>query len=471
MADDTEDACVRNLRMAITTQRDGSHLTRLTALRQLADSASRPLFQHLLDHQDWQVQVHSVLALAELNDPKRIDPDQIDTLDQLAQEAVIANGLDLDLFETQDLLQLAVDERLAPLSRLLVIGELLQLDQPVPVPELEAWSTNANLRIAAMASCHLAKLGNAGSLNTFSNQLSGLSKNEQIQNLLLALEIIRQYEVTPAVNWIMAILESSPHPQVEYRAVLTLIALDLPLGLKAWREHLGEDPSHRQAVRYGLLLLASGADVPASTFDAIDPQDDDLLKSIVALGRARAEHDRMASCYIELLGQAHRGTVQWAMNSLEEIDADVASDVYRSLLDQLEADPKIRSLKTSLAVRAASEFAKIHLEEILDRLRRAEDDGVFQQAILLALFDVNDARIGPASSELRRIGSGRPDSLTLLLMAKHLPRLSTKDLKALGLVVASGGGVSDPLQTQASWFYLKHTGVLEPTLTTILNEE
>ena len=68
------EASVRHVRRAVIAQRDGSHLPRLFALRQLGDPTLKPLLYQLAHHEEWQVQVHAVLGLAEIDEPNRIDP-------------------------------------------------------------------------------------------------------------------------------------------------------------------------------------------------------------------------------------------------------------------------------------------------------------------------------------------------------------------------------------------------------------
>ena len=65
--DDDFDAAIRCLRNAVESQPRGDHLALILALRQLSDESLRPLFLQLVEHLEWQVQVHAVLGLAELD--------------------------------------------------------------------------------------------------------------------------------------------------------------------------------------------------------------------------------------------------------------------------------------------------------------------------------------------------------------------------------------------------------------------
>jgi hypothetical protein len=90
-----------------------------------------------------------------------------------------------------------------------------------------------------------------------------------------------------------------------------------------------------------------------------------------------------------------------------------------------------------------------------------------QQAILLGLFETGSARAGEAAGALPRIGSGRADSLALLLQAKHAKTLAPDQLRQLGTIASGGGRVSAILQVQAAWLYLKHTGKTDQAIAAV----
>ena len=81
-----------------------------------------------------------------------------------------------------------------------------------------------------------------------------------------------------------------------------------------------------------------------------------------------------------------------------------------------------------------------------------------------AAADAADGFDAIAASRNRRSGlpdpaaSARPaDSLALLLLARTNENLSPTDLQQLGRISAGGGELTNTLQIQAAWLYLKHT--------------
>src|SRR5262245_4009222 len=71
---DPNEGAIRIMKRAASAQRDGGHLPLLFALRQLRDPDLKPFFTQLAQSDDWQIQVHAVLGLAEIDPSKRIDP-------------------------------------------------------------------------------------------------------------------------------------------------------------------------------------------------------------------------------------------------------------------------------------------------------------------------------------------------------------------------------------------------------------
>ena len=466
---DSVEAAIRQLRKAILRQRDGSHLPRLASLRQLDDPTLMPVFEHLATSPEWQVQVHAILGMAEITEPSRISPDHLLRLGSLPQETIIANAIDMQLIAQDQFAVLLDDERLGEMSRLLLLAELILLNEPVDIELLRHSASSTDLRISALASSLLARHGNPSALTAFANQLTGIASEIRNQNLILILEMIRQYDARAATNWIVDLLaQDGVHTEVAYRGTLTLLELDIQAGLTAWNEFLGENPTHRQLVRYGLVLLASKADIPASAYDKLQ-SDEELIQVMVQLGKVAARKEDQSEAFIDLLELRHRKSTIWAFMALEELEAEQASVVYLHLIDRLDDDQREQPQRTALAIRAVSALMEIRPQLVLERLARAKDNSITQQALLLGLFGTDNPAAGQAAAALTRIGFDRADSLALILMAKHIQMLETRDRDILGTIASGGGRVSESLQTQAAWLYLRHSGAIPSALPQLLN--
>jgi hypothetical protein len=466
---DLVEAGVRQLARAITSQRNGSHLPRLAALRQLRDPALKPLFERLTFHDEWQIQVHATLGLAALTQPPRLSFTVLARLHPQAQEATVAEAIDLGWVDVASARNLLATPDLPALPRLLLLGELVLAGEPIDDTLIPPPSDD-DLQVDALASCLIAKQGDLNRLNGFANRLTGLSLQIRHQYLQLQLEMLRQFHVDAAADWILVQVESGELPRaLVQRAILALLCLDAEQGLELWRRRLSNNPSQSQRVRFGLLLLGSSVDAPDSMYDLID-NDDPLVHAIASLGRALATDSVEAGHFIDLFDLEHRRSVEWALIGLKRLPADVTTGVYLHLLNRLADRSDAPNAHKVLGVTATQALMDSDPDALLRRLEAAEDDGLQQQVILLGLFDSNHPDVEPVVTNLRRIGMGYADALTLVMHARHTATLPPADLQALGRLAAGGSTLSDSLRTQAAWLYLKHADRLAPTMTELFDK-
>ena len=116
------------------------------------------------------------------------------------------------------------------------------------------------------------------------------------------------------------------------------------------------------------------------------------------------------------------------------------------------------------AVRAAGHLARHDVEHAVGQLRGAADDSIQQQALMLGLLESDSPAVGVFAAGIPRSGPGRADSTALILLAKNVDTLDPVDLRKLGVVAAGGGRVSELLQVQAAWLFLKHSGQIDAAL-------
>ncbi len=258
---------------------------------------------------------------------------------------------------------------------------------------------------------------------------------------------------------------------VAAEGVATLLALDPQRGASLWKSALGEDPSYRNALQFGLMALATGPDVPAELYDGL-PDGDPLLDAMANAGRAISTGQDAASAMIELANVGHMATTSWVMKTARELDEDQAIRVYTHLIDRVEADnPVERARRSEVAFIAAAHLFEISPEAVLDRLDRAQDNSLTQQALLMGLLESRSPSAGTAARQVDRIGFGLTDSLALLLVAKHAETLTDAEKRQLGVVASGGGRLAPSLQAQAAWLYLKHDGAIEQGLVEIFSTD
>jgi len=466
---ETTEIAIRMLGRAVNPQRDGSHLPLLFALRQLRDPDLKSFFYQLAQRPDWQMQVHAVLGLGEIDPHQHIDPWLVTQIAPLAQEQVVATGLDLDLISRDQIPEILKWEKLHPMARMFLLSELVLLKEPVDQNDLLELTKSEDDHIAGLCACLLAQLGNAVPLNAFGSRLTGLAQNPRQDVQVWLMEAIRRYHLTACQAWMTTLLDDpNIDSDVAYRGIYTLLDLDPAAGIDRWTRFLGQSPSYSQRVRFGLVLLATGQSVPASAYERlVVDSSEELITKMVALGRAISDKADPSDALIELLDLGHAKTTTWAMDFVAKLPPEQSTKVYKHMIDRLAGATTEKNDSVALAVQSTSKLFDIDPQAVLDRLRQVEDDSLQQQAILLGLFETTSPTVGEAAGSLRRIGSGRADSLAFLLMAKHSKTLSAADTQQLGQIAAGAGRVSDILQIQAAWMYLKHTAQIEAALATV----
>lgn len=458
-------ASIRHLRRAVVPAQDGSHLLLLSSLRQLGDPTLRSFFYQLSQHGDPSSRIHAILGLAEIDESGRINPWLITQLDSAdARYLAIANAFDMDLIDTAQIIELLAWDDLEAKSRVILLAELMARGEDPNRQSLERLAQSPTLNIAGLAACLLSQLGDEGAWSGYLTRLEAIPSADRARHLVTVFGEVKHFELTEVLEWVVqTIQDPDTDPEVVAAGIGTLLALDPERGAVLWRRALGEDPSYSKCIRYGRLLLTGGNGVPEGAYDRLPPGDP-LIDQMVRAGKAISTGGDVASALIELLALGHLNSSLWAMEAAAELDEEQASRVYLHLIDNIDGDARGRDQRSELAVIASSRLFEINPDAVIERLDRAEDDGITQRAILMGLLESQSPAAGAAAGRIRRIGFGEADSLALILIAKHAETLDQDMLFQLGVIASGGGRVSEVLQTQAAWLYLKHAGQVEKAL-------
>jgi hypothetical protein len=426
----------------------------------------RSFLLQLAQHGKPRAQVHAILGLAEIDPAGHVDPWLISQLDdENARFMTIETAIGLDLIDTPQMKELLGWDNLDPRSRGLLLAELLSKDEPVDREALTVLAAHDELGVSGLAACVLAQLGDVAALDAYRVRVDG--EPDRIRNLLLRAmwAAVGVYELTAATDWIAESVEGDRlAPEVIAEGVSTVLILDPERGVELWNRMLGADPSYSRLVRYAFLLLAGGPTVPASAYDRL-PEDDRLLGAIAHAGKARSNESEVASSLIELIDLGHRGTMSWVMQVATDLDDAQAARLYAHVIDTIETgDPRSAQTRTEVAFIAASRLFDIDKQAIIDRLDRAADNSMLQEAILLGLLDARSPEAGAAAENVDYTGFSRADSLAMILIAKHAQELTPAQLSQLGSIAAGGGQVSEMVRAQAAWLYLRHANRVEQAM-------
>ncbi|MBM44553.1 MAG: hypothetical protein CMJ36_06045 [Phycisphaerae bacterium] len=456
----------RHLARSAQAQRDGSHLIRLSSLRVLRDPQMQPLFYDLLQHKEWQVQVHALLGLAEIDPETGLDPLLLTQVDPLAREQAISTAIDMELLHPGGMEKLLEWNRLETPNRLLLMAELQKAGQPIDVERLHELADDNDLLIAGVASLLLAKSGDQDALSTISTRLKKATRTEREQVLQRMFDVVRIYEIDTAAEWLDDTLRRVEDNDLAYWGTFSLMTMDPALGRPHWNRILGDDPTYHQRVRAGLQLLEAGLPVDASARKRLGADDDDLIDRMAATSNAIAAERDVIGPMQSLIDTGHPQCIEWAIRHAQDLPRDQARTIYLYFIERLETPNRsARELDVrAQAISAMSNLALLDADAASQLLVETDDDSMKQQALLIGALQGHAPELVEAARPIRRIGSSRPDSLALLLLARDENGLNEQDIQQLGRIAAGGSMLGDMLQAQAAWLYLKHTGKLDEAL-------
>jgi hypothetical protein len=218
------------------------------------------------------------------------------------------------------------------------------------------------------------------------------------------------------------------------------------------------------------MLLQSAEAVPPEYYAQLATDADPLISCLIRVGQAISTGSDVVQPLCDLLDLGHVRSMIWAMRYVRDLPSDQATRIYTHLIDAVEGDPRGQDERAARAMEAVRRLFEINSQAVIDRLAGAPDDGILQETILIGLYESQSPLAGEAARKVRRIGSGRADSIALVLIAKHDAALPPQELAALGRIASGGGRVSDTLQTQAAWLYVKQKNAIDSALAKVFAE-
>ncbi len=454
MADEYTETATRHLMESVQTQSDGSHLARLSSLRLLQDPDMKDMFYRLLQHEDWHVQVHALLGLAEIDDAEQLDPWLVTQIDPQAREKVIANAIDMELLDADGMQKILEWDHLESTNQLLLMAELQHAGRTelVDRERLRTLADDNDLAIAAIASLLLAE-SDPAPLSSVDARLADASPSERLSVLRRMIEVIRIYELDSASSWLDDVLEAEESDELLYWGSFTLMTIDPDRARPHWDRMIGSAPSYRDRIMGAIQFLEAGQTPDARIRSKLRAEDDELIALILDTAELQGTGQPIATQVKELIRTGHPRVIDWAMRTARDLPLDQAVSIYGYFIDLPETTRRRSQEITqrSHAISAMATLLEIAPDEAVGRLENAEDDSMQQQTLLMGSMQSQHPELGDTVARIRRIGSSRPDSLALLLLARTNENLAPNDLQQLGRISAGGGQLNNSLQIQAAW--------------------
>lgn len=470
---DHTDAALRQLHKATTMQPNGQHLLNLSALRALKDPDLRPFFNQFSQHSDWHVQVHAVLGIAELSDDHTIDPWLVQQISPTAREHVIAQALDDGLFQQEQIEILLQWPLLETAPKLLLLADLQLLQGTKNEAMLKELANNTDLSVAMFAAL---LSGDQSSIDTTTQSVRRATSADKNAALARTLQLVRQYKLREASPWLQSLLEENAVFLTEderYWVLYSLLSIDPLEGEAFWNRAFPEKPTRRNQAKYLLLLLEAGLTPSEAQIKRLHIElDDPLLGLMARAGRANRPTSIVTpsdvDTLIELVSKGHRGSAQWAFRVAKNHLSNSQAEQFYKSLSVIPA--KASTLRKASAIKAFVQLIDVAPESAWKILAEAKDDSEQQKHLLLAMLQNPSKEIIEQAAKLRRIGFNKADIMTLLLVARGSAPLPENDQEYLGIIAAGGGHLSQSLETQAAWLYLKRMGLADQALAAVSPE-
>ncbi|MCH2137578.1 MAG: hypothetical protein MK074_00810 [Phycisphaerales bacterium] len=449
-------AAHRVMRHSLQPQQDNSHLARMAALRTLKDASLRPVFLELADATQWPIQVHALLGLAELDD-HGLSVDLLQQAAPMAQTQTLLVAMQYDLLPEASRDALLTDDTLQDHLVTVLLRESIDTHTQAHIQRLEVLLDSTDPHAVGTAAMVLAAHNDATALPRLDGRIMMWEDPRQLEAIFAALDTLQDHPSDQGVRWADALLEAESRPGPRRYALLAVLAADRTVGDQRWLEAMQAADRHRVRVDLALLRLMTQSPFTADMRAAMG--DDKLLDTIATASTAVATSGDPAAL-VALVDQHHGRSTEWLLQACDDLPPTLVQPALERLIEHVPGTGSARLTTADRGQRAAVALHRIAPDRMRRLLADAPDEGPRQQALLLAALQVSDQALLHTAQQIRQIGLSPNDTMTLLLRARWAPTLNPTDIDRLALAV-DGGRLSHPLQTQAAWLMLKHTGHLD----------
>lgn len=467
-----KNSAIRHLRKAVTPQRDESHLTRLAALQRLSDESLEELFLSMVEHDSWQMQVYAVLGLANLSDDGNVTPWLITQLDPLARNEILAISIDEKKLGPDQARTLIEWEGLEEPNRLALLAYLKSLGEPLEASDIEAMLDSSNEKVIAAALLILTWLGEEEAVDRINGIIAELPESRQFDILMTLVMFIERYQIEEAASWLDVLVTSNRmdgrFPELIQPGTATLLTIEPTAGIRHWKEWVGPSPKRRDQITAALMLLQVGAQPDPTQIGQLDDKDELVRTILNAADAVGSESKESPQRLIELYDLNHLRSTVIIPGVIKTLPDEQQKVVLNHFLDRLSVDSE-NPMNRMLAIEATERLLTLDPDSLLRRLQEAEDDGPLQESMLFGILQHRNPEAIESVRPIKQIGLSLPDSLALLIIAREADELTETQKRNLGLI-ASGGVLSEPLQVQASWLYLKHTDQLDDAMPQLIKQ-
>ncbi len=466
------DGSVATLKRCVVPSDNREHHALIVSLRALRDPTLKPFFEALTRSHNWSSRVDGILGLAELSEPRDIDPNLIQRLSsQEDRSTAVRNAIGFRLLTPATIRQLLKLPDWPPLDQVVLNAELNRLGEPMDLAMLRSAAVGPSDEISALASALLIAGEDQDTWAAFEARLA--RQSPEVRDLVLQemSRAILLYEIEEAVAPMLRLIEDETMTTATRMiAVGAALALSGPAGQEAWKKMVQEgDRSQTALVRAGLQLMSQTNTIAPGLGSAIR-NGEPLVEAIADAIEANASGDpeALASALIVVIDRANRQSAEWAVQRAKALPPALGTRVWRHLIERLLTGPDNTLALGSAALEAARRLAAVDPSVIATLIQTAQDEPQLQELLVLALCDAATPESAKVARSLRGTFSRRGDSLAILAIARGESPLDSDTLRDLGVIGAGGGDLDPTLLVQAAWLFARQSGRADQALSQVV---
>lgn len=466
------------LQQATQPQRDGSHNTRLIALRELEDPALLPLFVGLTNSPYLTMRVHGQLGSAALSPTKRIDLTALAEIeDQRELVQLLSAGIDDGLIDNASMATLLTWDSLElPLKQAIALRLLGEGGEVNVTPFQESLDIELNDEVGparllqyALGALLLAEAGQDAGRPAIEQlmKITGSTADAVIGQVLDA--AMRKDFASAGALAIGVAKDSRRQAPLRLIAIQTAMRLGQAEATTTWQAMFREEESSAQRIRLAMVALDAAEQVPPEFFDTLDDQGR-WIQAIAQAGRAISQkQDKLVQAFHPLITIAQPLSAQWIISYCRRAEPIGGDKILQLIIsDHRFSQPQQRGKMIQVAINAATTLCEVYPKHARaafgEAMRVAPDQNdsdalALRQVILVGIAraqgDLNELANTIEPDEYNDFSS---DALRLFIRARHGVALTDQEWQRVSDIVQGVGQFDVAMRLQLAWAYLKHKG-------------
>lgn len=474
-------AAVRLLDRSMRPNAEGQYPHQLlTAIRQMRDPSTAPLFGHLVQSDVIIERLQGMLGEATLRESQEVELSVLAEIPNVSIQAqFIKTAMDNNLVSEAQMRQIYTWADADFQVKLLIATELIGDEKTIDLEPIREGLAHNSPVIRGLSAALLTQAGDSSGPAMLDTLALGKDQAHLVTKARL-LELAAEHDLDQMRDWSWKVAQTEGQPAaLSELASRVAVRFAHPDAVKTLQDRYAEAERLGEKRRIAFLMMELSPWLPAKLYLPLQQEEDNLVRKIGLAGAAIADQQpSLVEPLVDMVNEGHRIPMQWSLryargNASPEDAQLVLLGLIQAANQVLDDDTtKLRAQRLQLAVVATQTLAEDHPDLgptlIRDILFDSTTTDALKKAILGGLLQAN---IDNADEIVIGIDPGSEDisqSAYLLLLAKNNQPLTAAQNAALAEMVKGGGIIDDALRLQAAWSYLRYSNQIDRALAEVL---